>query len=235
MIRKHIVVLVFVLLASNAHANLKKDTSRIAVGAGIGAAGFAALQATFNAARSFVEQDSSLFPGIDYQFVRLGSVVGGAIGLWDTTYMRTWRAHCNMACAKSNQSLINITMDYYESDAALVRALENYCVGCTYPLPAAQRELAYTLGFLNDAACLIEQALEDIDQDSLRAQGLNDWLDEIRTVCDRVAYAINTLNKDPRIFALIDAQNRLDQTNALWADAIAQVAIAASNLALARA
>lgn len=238
MIRKHRVVLALVVLCSGAHANLKKDTSRVVTGAAIGAAGMAAAQAVLNAGKMLIWDgawDSNNFPGLNYQMVRVSAAFGAATGLLQTTYLRTLRAHWTMASVKSNQRLIDLTMNEYENDAALIAALERYCIGYTYPLVIAHRELAYLLECLNDAAWLIESALADIDQDSLRAEDLNDWLDEIYTMRTHVAYAVGAIDKDPRILTLIDAQNRIDQTNALWADAIAHVAIAASNVMLARA
>jgi|GEM_PF-3103218 hypothetical protein len=229
MIRNHLLIVTLVTLCSGAHANIAKDTSRVAVGAGIGAAGFAALQATFNAAMAFVYQDSKLFPGIDYRLVRLSAVIGGTVGLWKTTYARTLRAQWNIWWSRSSKEFIALTMNDYESDAQLVNALERYCVGHTYPLVAAKRELSYILAHINDAACLIEETLEDIADDSLRAEELNDWLDEIYTMRAHIAYAVNAIDKDPRILTLMDAQNRIDQTAALWADAVAHAAVATTS------
>jgi hypothetical protein len=229
MVRKHLLALSLVTLCSGAHASIAKDTSRVVVGAGVGAAGMATLQATWNAAAAFVVQDSTLFPGIDYTLVRGCGLMGATVGLLKTTYGRTLRAQWNVWWSKSNKELIALTMNEYESDAQLVNTLERYCIGHTYPLVAAKRELSFILAHVNAAARLIEDALEDIEEDSLRAEELNDWLDEIYAMRAHVGYAINAIDKDHRLITLMDAQNRIDQTNALWADAIAHAAVAASN------
>jgi hypothetical protein len=229
MIRKKLLALTLVSLCSVAHANVTKDTGRVVTGATIGAAGMAALNAALNAAKAFVVQDSSVFPGIDYPLVRLSALIGGTVGLCKTTYVRTLRAQLNVWWSRNSRELIAITMNDYASDAQLVNALERYCIGHTYPLVAAKLGLSSILADANEAARLVESALEDIAQDSLRAEELNDWLDEIYTVRAHVAYAVNAIDKDPRILTLMDAQNRIDQTSALWADAIAHAAVAATN------
>jgi hypothetical protein len=230
MIRKKLLALTLVTLCSVAHANVTKDASRVAVGAGIGAAAYVTAQATLNAAVAFVANDSKYFPGIiDDKLMRLSALIGGTVGLAKTTYVRTLRAQWHVWWSQSSNQLIALAMNDYASDAELVKVLERYCIGYTYPLVAAKRQLSSILADANNAARLIEKALEDIDQDSLRAEELNDWLDEIYIMRAYVAYAVDAIDKDPRILTLMDAQNRIDQTNAIWADAFAHAAVATSN------
>jgi hypothetical protein len=238
MIRKKILVFALVSLCSGAHANVAKDASRVAAGAAIGAAGMAAAQATFNAAKAFVYQDSTFLPGIDYRLMRLSALVGATVGLCKTTYIRTLRAQYNMWFSRSSNQLIALAMNDYSSDAELVNTLERYCIGYDYPLVTAKRELSSILAHMNSAACLIEQALEDIDQDSLRAEELNDWLTEIYITRTHIAYAVDAIDKDSRILSLMDAQhkadqvrNKKDETNAIWFDLLTHTAISVTKAA----
>lgn len=230
MVRKQILALALVTLCSVAHASAVKDTSRVVTGTAIGAASMAAAQAAFNAGKMIIWDgawDSTKFPGLNYQMIRVCAAIGGTVGLMKTTYLRTLRAQWDVWWSNSSQRLINIAMREYETEEQLVAALEHYCAAYAYPLATAKLELSDKLSCLQDAADLIEKALEDIADDSLRAEELNDWLDEIYTMRAHVTYAIKAVEKDPRLLTLMEAQNRIDQTNALWADALAQVAAAA--------
>lgn len=236
MIRKKILVFALVSLCSGAHANVVKDAQRVALGAGIGAAGIAAAQATLNAAKSFIYQDSQLFPCIDYRLTRLWALLGATVGLCKTTYIRTLRAQYDMWFSYTQNELITLATHDYASDAQLVNALERYCIGYDYPLVAAKRELSFILEHMNSAARLIEQVLKDIDQDSLRAEELQDWVTEIYISRAHIAYAVDAIDKDPRILTLMDAQHKADQVrnkaaqaNALWLDALAHTAVAANS------
>jgi len=231
MVRTRILALALVSLCSGAHANVVKDTGRVFAGTAIGAAGMATAQAAYNAAKMLIWDgawDSKNFPGLDYQMMRVCAAVGGVTGLMQTTYGRTLRAQWKTWWWTS-RDLIAITMNEYGDETQLVDALEHYYLAHSYPLISAKRELASKLAYLHEAAQLIEKALADIAEDSLRAEELNDWLDEIYTTRAYVAHAAQAVERDPRLLALMDAQNRLDQTNAMWADAIAHAAVAASN------
>lgn len=231
MIRKQLLSLAFVLLCSGAHASDIKDTGRIALGAGIGAAGIALVQVTLNAAEAFVENDSTLFPGaIDNKLIRFFALIGGTYGLLNTTYARTLRAQWNVWWSRSNKDIISLVADNYGTDAqVLITKLERHFMADSYPLVAAKRKLSMIFADASTAIQLIEAALEDIDQDSLRAEELNDWLDEVYATREFIAHALEVIDKDPRIMSLMDAQNRIDQTNALWANALAHTAVAATN------
>lgn len=229
MVRKHLLALSLVTLCSAAHANIAKDTSRVVAGTAIGAASVVALQATLKTAKmliwdgKWVSKDFIVFNEDMNRLMRVCGAVGGVVGLMKTTYLRTLRAQWKVWWSDSSQRLLDITMNEYETEAQLVAALEHYFAAHSYPLVAARRALSDKHYYLQGAANLIEKALEDIADDSLRAEELNDWLDEIYTTRAHVAYAIKVVEKDPRLLALTDAQNRLDQTGALWADATARV------------
>jgi hypothetical protein len=229
MIRKQILALALASLCSIAHASAVKDTGRVVTGTAIGAAGMAAAQAVCNAGKMIIWDgawDSENFPGLDYQMIRVSAAIGGTVGLMNTTYLRTLRAQWDLWWSSSSERLINIAMREYETEEELVAALENYFTAHAYPLVAAKRELSAKLVCLQDAADLIEKALEDIADDSLRAEKLNDWLDEIYTMRAYVTHALKAIEKDTRLLTLMEAQNRIDQTNALWGDPVAQIAAA---------
>ena len=196
MIRKQLLVLALISLCSGVHANVKKDTGRVIEGAVIGAAGMAAVQALCNASKMLIWDgtwDSNQFPGLQYQLIRLSAVIGGVVGLSKTTYGRTLRAQWNVWWSDSSRRLIEITMREHEDDEELIEALESFYTAYPYPLVAAKRDIAYKFLLLQEAAELIEKALEDIEEDSLRAEELNDWLDEIYTVRAHIMYAAHAI------------------------------------------
>jgi len=235
MIRQRILAIALISISSMqiANANIAKDTGRIVAGTAMGAAGYAAIATTLKAGMAFVTWKPMNITNLSPEATRFFALAGGTIGACTTTYGRTLRAQWDVWFWQSSKELIAITMNEYENDTQLVDALQHYYLAYSYPLVAAKRALSGKLSCLNSAASLIEAALEDIDENSIRADELNDWLDEIYTIRAYVAHAAKVVEKDPRLHAMMEAQNRIDQTqaaksdaNAHWADALGRIVAA---------
>jgi hypothetical protein len=225
-----------------AQANVVKDTGRVVAGVVVGGAAGAAASATvntiFNLGSSFIKSGKFVLGEIDDVNMRLFGVLGAAAGfttgLATTTYGRVLRAQCTL-WAETNKNLITITMGYYETDAELVNALEQYYLAHPYPLVSAKRGLSQTLCGLTRAASLITAALEDISDDSSRAAELNEWLNDIYTKRAYVIHAASVIERDPRLISLLNEQAKLDLVAAQQSLANAHHANAAAGFAQAAA
>lgn len=209
-----------------------RDTGRVVGYTAAGAAIYAATNTLLHSIAmlvirgEFCLKDLTPTPAF-YLGTRVCAAMGATAGLGSTTYGRTLRAQWNLWWWTS-KDLVAIAMDEYENDAALVSAIEQYYLNNTFPLISAKISLANKLSDLQHAAELVQDALEDLEEESLRAQELDAWLDEIYTMRAYVVHAANAIEKDPRLPAVLEAFNKRNiadaQTNIADAQMVGAIA-----------
>ncbi len=226
MVRSRNAIMVLVCAASmqTAHARSTDtaalDIARVIGGAAASGAAFIGAEAILHGIGKFIfegellDWDDLTTHGKEYYMLRRAFVVlGAAIGLGSTTYGRTLSAEWSL-CWWRSKDLVAITMAEYSNDAQLINRLERYYLSSPFPLITAKVELAHKINALAYAANAIEDALNDIAQDSARAQSLRARLTEIYAMHTCVARAAMIVENDPRLPAMLEAQNRRNEANA---------------------
>jgi len=98
-------------------------------------------------------------------------------------------------------------MSNYENNAQLIDAIEQYYVTDRYALVKAHTALSWKYYYLDTAAEMLEDAIAELSEDSVRAQKLGKWLDEIYAMHERIFYVLRIITKDPRWVGMVQAKN----------------------------
>lgn len=133
-------------------------------------------------------------------------LAGIAVSLPFSTYGRSLRAQWNLWWW-TNEKLLAVAMEDYDTDAQLVDALSRYYACSKYSLIEAHEELASKCWYLERAISLIEAVIDDLPEDSDRAEECEEWLDDVCALRDRVQHALTAIAKDPRWVELLKAKN----------------------------
>ncbi len=210
MIRSRTLIMVVMAAFSmhKVHASVTGDLTHLA--AGIGAV------SGCKVAQQLFENRAINFTNLKGIITNQSTLMAGAIlGFPFTTYGRTLRAQLNLSML--DEKLMSVVIDYYASDADFTQALEQYCIRSKFPLMQAYEKLASQHYYLVTAGDLLESVLEDIAEDSDRAEAIEDSLTDIYAMRASIEYALNMIRNDAQWSAQLVGKNAEDMTRAMAA------------------